>query len=138
MFDLSDDLFEDECDIRFCLSYDLLPSDDYYNYEIRIAETSRVVLKRLNHQNSDESILLDEILDESKVQEIKKLIGNIKLPIITNETEQFWCDGSSFTIHIVTNDFDFEARWSDEEDQEAYKPLKALADLVCSIGNTED
>lgn len=135
MIDLPDMLFEDEFDIRIVLRSDSLPSDDYLNYEIGIAKESRIVIRGLSRNNIEDSILLNEILDDSKIQEIKKLIGNIKLPLIVKETEKFWCDGSSFNIQIITNDFEFETGWSNEDEQQVHKPLRALADFIFFIEN---
>lgn len=130
-------LFLDDYEMLIIIKIYHLPSDEYSTFEVVIDKPSRIIRKNSNFTNEDESILLDEVLDNSKVIEIKKLVGDIKLPLVTHENKQFICDGSSNNIEIFSDDFNFDASWSDEDKQEVYEPLKALADYIFSLANTD-
>ena len=137
MNDMPNTLFVDDYEMLIIIKSNHLPSDEYSTFEVAIDKPSRIILKNLNFTNDDETILLDETLDNSRVIEIKRLVGNIKLPLVTHENEQFICDGSSIGIEIFSNYFNFDASWSDEDKQEVYEPLKALADYIFSLTNKD-
>ncbi len=130
-------LFMDDYEMLIVVKINHLPSDEYSTFEVAIDKPSRIIHTNANFTNDDETILLNETLDDSKVIEIKRLVSNIKLPLVTHENKQFICDGSSIDIEIFSNYFNFDASWSDEDKQEAYLPLKALADYVFSLANTD-
>ena len=135
MNDMPNTLFVDDYEMLMIIKIYHLPSDEYSTFEVAIDKPSRIIFKNLNFTNDDETIILNETLDSSKVIEIKRLVGNIKLPLVTNENEQFICDGSSIDVEIFSNYFNFDASWSDEDKQEVYEPLKALADYIFSLTN---
>ena len=128
-------LFMDDYEMLIIIKINHLPSDEYSTFEVAIDKPSRIIHTNSNFKNDDETILLNETLDATKVIEIKKLVGNIKLPLATHENEQFICDGSSIDIEIFSNYFNFDASWSDEDKEEVYEPLKALADYIFSLAN---
>jgi len=135
MPDIPNTLFMDDYEMLIVIKINHLPSDEYSTFEVVIDKPSRIIRTNSNFTNDDETILLNETLENSKVIEIKRLIGNIKLPLVGHENKQFICDGSSIDIEIFSNYFNFDASWSDEDKQEAYEPLKALADYIFSLAN---
>ncbi len=137
MIEIPDTLFIDDYEMLIVIKINHLPSDEYSTFEVVINKPSRIIRKNSNFTNEDETILLDEVLDNSKVTEIKRLVGDIKLPLVTHENEQFICDGSSIGVEIFSNYFNFDASWSDEDNQEVYQPLKALADYIFSLTNKD-
>lgn len=128
-------LFTDDYEMLIVIKISHLPSDEYSTFEVVIDKPSRIIHTNSNFKNDDETVLLNETLDNSKIIEIKRLVGNIKLPLFTRENEQFICDGSSIDIEIFSNYFNFDASWSDEDKEEVYEPLKALADYIFSLAN---
>ena len=142
MIEIPDTLFIDDYEMLIVIKTNHLPSDIYSTFEVVIDKPARIIVKNLDYTKEDETILLNKVLDDSKVIEIKRLVGNIKLPLVTHENEQFICDGSSTNIEIFSGDFNFDSSWSDEmiDDsgevtQDAYKPLQALADYIFSLTN---
>lgn len=135
MPDMPNTLFTDDYEMLIVIKISHLPSDEYSTFEVVIDKPSRIIHTNSNFKNDDETVLLNETLDNSKIIEIKRLVGNIKLPLFTRENEQFICDGSSIDIEIFSNYFNFDASWSDEDKEEVYEPLKALADYIFSLAN---